>query len=59
MECLEGTTLRFVDKNTGSPNTPKTCENGFSLLQVNYQSSYGLINARMQCVGGGSSDSNT
>ena len=59
MECLEGTTFRFVNNDAGFSNNPKTCEDGFALLQAREQDNYGIINARMECVGGGTSDSNT
>ena len=59
MECSGGTTFRFFNNNKGSPNTAKTCEDGFALLQALEQSGYGIINARMQCVGGSISHSNT
>ena len=59
MECLEGSTFRFVNNNAGFSNNPKTCEDGFALLQAREQSGYGIINARMECVGGGTGNSNT
>ena len=59
MECSEGTTFRFTHNENGSQNTPITCGNGFLLLQGRERSSYGLINARMQCIGGGTSHANS
>ena len=59
MVCLEGTTFRFLHNGNGVPLTPKTCEGGFSLLQAREQSIYGLINTRMQCVGGDMSDAHS
>ena len=58
MECLEGTTFRFINNYAGFSNNPKTCEDGFALLQAREQDNYGIINAQMKCVGGGTSDSN-
>ena len=52
--CGEGTILRF--KNSGSPTTPKTCGDGFSRLQALQEPGYGLTNARMTCVRGGTSE---
>ena len=56
MVCGEGTTFRF--RNYGNPNTPKTCEDGFSHLKALQDSPYGLTNARMTCAGGGASEAN-
>ena len=60
MECSEGTTFRFTNNDNGSPNTPITCEDGFSLLIPRQQKNYGIINARMKCAGlnGTEADSN-
>ena len=51
MECSEGTKFRFTNNDNGSPNTPKTCNEGFSLLIPRQQNFKGIINARMKCAG--------
>ena len=51
MVCDEGTSFRFTNNEAGLQTSPKICVNGFSFLQSQYQANYGIINARMKCVG--------
>ena len=61
MVCEEGKTFRFTNNENGFSNSPNICKNGFSLLQAREQFDYGIINARMKCVGleGDVEDANT